>query len=183
MMTLMSQIRTPSRKTTMIVALTVGLLALAAALLPGFLADRAPGAGLPAFKLHGPDLELLASTSPVILVHLAFGLLALMVGAILMAGRKGARMHRILGWGWVLAVGIVAVTSLFIQTVNPGRFSFIHILSGFVIIALPLAVAAARRHDVERHRRTMTGLFYGGFAVNFLFVLLPGRFVWNLFLG
>jgi uncharacterized membrane protein len=106
-----------------------------------------------------------------------------MVGAILMAGRKGARMHRILGWGWVLAVGIVAVTSLFIQTVNPGRFSFIHILSGYVIIALPLAVAAARRHDVERHRRYMTGLFYGGFAVNFLFVLLPGRFVWNLFLG
>jgi uncharacterized membrane protein len=29
----------------------------------------------------------------------------------------------------------------------------------------------------------MTGLFYGGFAVNVLFVLLPGRFVWNLFLG
>ncbi|MCA6225185.1 MAG: DUF2306 domain-containing protein, partial [Phenylobacterium sp.] len=129
------------------------------------------------------DLELLASTPPVILVHLAFGLLALMVGAILMAGRKGARMHRILGWGWVLAVGIVAITSLFIRVVNPGHFSFIHILSGYVIIALPLAVAAARRHDVERYRRTMTGMFFGGFAVNLLFVLLPGRFVWNLFLG
>jgi uncharacterized membrane protein len=182
-MTLMSQIRTPSRKITLIVALTVGPLALAASLLPGILADRTAGAAPAAVHPHAPDLDLLASTSPVILVHLAFGLLALMVGAILMAGRKGARMHRILGWGWVLAVGIVAVTSLFIQTVNPGHFSFIHILSGYVIIALPLAVAAARRHDVERHRRTMTGLFYGGFAVNVLFVLLPGRFVWNLFLG
>jgi len=182
-MTLMSQIRTPSRKTVLITAVTIGPLAIAAALLPRILADRAPGAGLPAFKLHGPDLELLASTPPVILVHLAFGLLALMVGAILMAGRKGARMHRILGWGWVLAVGIVATTSLFIRVVNPGHFSFIHILSGYVIIALPLAVAAARRHDVERHRRTMTGMFFGGFAVNLLFVLLPGRFVWNLFLG
>jgi uncharacterized membrane protein len=182
-MTLMSQIRTPSRKAALIAAVTIGPLVLAAALLPHVLAQPAPGAGLPAFQLHGPDLKLLASTPPVILVHLAFGLLALMVGAILMVGRKGARMHRILGWGWVLAVGIVATTSLFIRVVNPGHFSFIHILSGYVIIALPLAVAAARRHDVERHRRTMTGMFFGGFAVNLLFVLLPGRFVWNLFLG
>lgn len=182
-MTLMSQIRPPSRKAALIAAVTVGSLAIAAALLPRVLAQPASGAGLPAFQPHGPDLELLASTPPVILVHLAFGLLALLVGAILMAGRKGARMHRILGWGWVLAVGIVAITSLFIRVVNPGHFSFIHILSGYVIIALPLAVAAARRHDVERHRRTMTGMFFGGFAVNLLFVLLPGRFVWNLFLG
>jgi len=182
-MTLMSQIRTPSRKMALILAVTIGPLAIAAAVLPRILPDRAAGAAPPAFRPRAPDLDLLASTSPVILVHLAFGLLALMVGALLMAGRKGARMHRILGWGWVLAVGIVAVTSLFIRVVNPGHFSFIHILSGYVIIALPLAVAAARRHDVERHRRTMTGLFYGGFAVNFLFVLLPGRFVWNLFLG
>lgn len=182
-MTLMSQIRAPSRKVALIAAVTAGPLALAAALLPGVLADRAAGVAPPAFRPHAPDLELLASTSPVILVHLAFGLLALMVGAILMAGRKGARMHRILGWGWVLAVGIVAATSLFIQTINPGHFSFIHILSGYVIIALPLAVAAARRHDVERHRRYMIGMFFGGFAVNLLFVLLPGRFVWNLFLG
>lgn len=100
-----------------------------------------------------------------------------------MAGRKGARIHRILGWGWVLAVGVVAATSLFIQTVNPGHFSVIHILSGYVIIALPLAVAAARRHEVERHRRYMTGMFLGGFAINLVFILLPGRLIWNLFLG
>ena len=182
-MTLMSQIRTPSRKAALAIAVTIGPLALAAALLPRVLAQRAAGGVLPSFRPHAPDLELLASTSPVILVHLAFGLLALMVGAILMAGRKGARMHRILGWGWVLAVGIVAATSLFIRTLNPGHFSFIHILSGYVIVSLPLAVAAARRHDVELHRRTMTGMFFGGFAVNLLFVLLPGRLVWNLFFG
>ena len=182
-MTFFSQLPRPSRKLALGLAILTGPVVLAGALLPTYLADPEGVRALFAVRLHGPDLELLGRTSPVILVHLAFGVLALAVGGILLAGRKGARMHRILGWGWVLAVGIVAVTSLFIQTVNPGRFSFIHILSGYVIIALPLAVAAARRHDVERHRRYMTGLFYGGFAVNFLFVLLPGRFVWNLFLG
>lgn len=182
-MTLISQIRPPSRKMVMIGALTLGPLTLAATLVPKYLGARGTDHALPTFRPHAPDLELLASTSPVILVHLAFGLLALLVGAILMAGRKGARLHRILGWGWVMAVAVVAGSSLFIQTVNPGSFSFIHILSGYVIIAIPLAVAAARRHEVERHRRYMSGLFYGGFAVNLLFVMLPGRFIWDLVLG
>ena len=182
-MSLMSQIRTPSRKMALAAAVTAGPLVLAAALLPRVLEGRAAGLAAPAFRPRAPDLQILTSTPPVILVHLAFGVMALLVGAILMAGRKGARMHRILGWGWVLAVGVVAATSLFIQTVNPGHFSVIHILSGYVIIALPLAVAAARRHDVERHRRYMTGMFLGGFAVNIFFVLLPGRLIWNLFLG
>lgn len=182
-MSLMSQIRTPSRKMTLVAAVTFGPLVLAAALLPRVLEGRAAGLAAPAFQPHAPDLQLLATTPPMILVHLVFGVLALLVGAILMVGRKGARMHRILGWGWVLAVGVVAATSLFIQTVNPGHFSVVHILSGYVIIALPLAVAAARRHEVERHRRYMTGMFLGGFAANILFVLLPGRLIWNLFLG
>ena len=182
-MSLMSQIRPPSRKMTVALAVIAGPLALAGAMLPAYLADPEGVRALFAVRLHGPDLALLGRTSPVILVHLAFGVLALAVGAILLVGRKGARMHRVLGWAWVLAVGTVAATSLFIKTLNPGHFSVIHLLSGYVIIALPLAVAAARRHEVERHRRYMTGMYLGGFAVNVLFVLLPGRFVWNLFLG
>lgn len=182
-MSLMSQIRTPSRKVALGLALALGPGALALALLPRILGDRDAGLALPAFRPHAPDLALLAATPPVILIHLAFGVLALLVGGILMAGRKGARMHRVLGWGWVVAVGVVAVSSLFIMTLNPGHFSIIHILSGYVIVALPLAVAAARRHEVERHRRYMTGLFFGGFAINLIFVLLPGRLVWDLVLG
>ena len=182
-MTFFSQLPRPSRKLALGLAVLAGPLVLAGALLPAYLADPEGVRALLAVRLHGPDLERLGQTSPVILVHLGFGVLALAVGAILMAGRKGARMHRVLGWAWVLAVGTVALTSLFIKTLNPGHFSIIHLLSGYVIIALPLAVAAARRHDVQRHRRYMTGMYLGGFAVNLVFVLLPGRLVWNLFLG
>ncbi|MFM8939342.1 MAG: DUF2306 domain-containing protein, partial [Phenylobacterium sp.] len=174
-MTYLSQFTRPSRKLALGLAVVAGPLALAGAMAPAYFADSEGVRALFAQRLHGPDLELLGRTSPVILIHLAFGVLALAVGAILMAGRKGVRMHRLLGWAWVVAVGAVAITSLFIRTLNPGGFSFIHLLSGYVIIALPLAVAAARRHDVERHRRYMTGMFLGGFAVNIFFVLLPGR--------
>jgi uncharacterized membrane protein len=182
-MTFFSQLPRPSRKLALGLALLAGPVVVAGALLPTYLADPEGVRALFAVRLHGPDLELLSRTSPVILVHLAFGVLALAVGGILLAGRKGARMHRVLGWAWVLTVGTVALTSLFIKTLNPGHFSMIHLLSGYVIIALPLAVAAARRHDVQRHRRYMTGMYLGGFALNLIFVLLPGRLVWNLFLG
>ena len=182
-MSFFSQLPRPSRKWVLGLAILAGPLVLAGALLPAYLPDPEGARVLFAVRQHGPDRELLGRTSPVILVHLAFGVLALAVGAILLAGRKGARMHRVLGWAWVLAVGTVALTSLFIKTQNPGHFSIIHLLSGYVIIALPLAVAAARRHDVQRHRRYMTGMYLGGFAVNLVFVLLPGRLVWNLFLG
>ena len=182
-MTFLSQLPRPSRKLALGLALLAGPVVVAGALLPTYLADPEGVRALFAVRLHGPDLELLSRTSPVILVHLAFGVLALAVGGILLAGRKGARMHRVLGWAWVLAVGAVALTSLFIKTLNPGHFSMIHLLSGYVIIALPLAVSAAVRHDVQRHRRYMTGMYLGGFALNLIFVLLPGRLVWNLFLG
>jgi uncharacterized membrane protein len=182
-MTFFSQLPRPSRKLALGLAILAGPVVLAGALLPAYLADPEGVRALFAVRLHGLDLELLGRTSPVILVHLAFGVLALAVGGILLAGRKGARMHRVLGWAWVLAVGTVALTSLFIKTLNPGHFSMIHLLSGYVIIALPFAVSAARRHDVQRHRRYMTGMYLGGFALNLIFVLLPGRLVWNLFLG
>lgn len=182
-MTVLSQLPRPSRKPWVGLVVLAGPVVLAAALAPAYLAHPEALRSLLAVRLHGPDLALLSRTSPVILVHLAFGLLALAVGGVLMAGRKGARLHRVLGWAWVLAVGTVAATSLFIKTLNPGHFSIIHLLSGYVIVSLPLAVAAARRHDVERHRRYMTGMFYGGFAVNLVFVLLPGRLVWRLFFG
>lgn len=182
-MTFLSQLPRPSRKLALGLAVFAGPLALAAALTPAYFADAKGVRELFTLHMHGPDLALLGKTSPVILVHLALGVLALAAGGLLLAGPKGRRFHRVLGWAWVLAVGTVAATSLFIKTLNPGHFSIVHLLSGYVIVALPLAVAAARRHDVERHRRYMTGMYLGGFAVNVVFILLPGRLVWNLFFG
>jgi uncharacterized membrane protein len=48
---------------------------------------------------------------------------------------------------------------------------------------LPLAVVWARRHDVGRHRRTMMGLFYGGFAINLFIAFIRGRTMWTMVFG
>ena len=132
---------------------------------------------------HGPDLTLLASASPVIQAHLAAALLALVIGGLLMAGPKGRTLHKRLGWTWVIAMGTVAASSFFIRTINPGHFSWIHLLSGWTVIGLPLAIVAVQRRRLATHRRFMTGLYLGGLIIAGAFTFVPGRLLWRVFLG
>jgi uncharacterized membrane protein len=136
-----------------------------------------------AARPHVPDLALWAALPPAIKVHLLAALAALALGAVLMSLRKGRRFHRMAGWAWVSLVALVAGSSLFITSLNPGRLSLLHLFTGWVLIVLPLGVMWAKRHEVARHRRTMMGLFYGGFAVNLFIALIPGRTLWALLMG
>ena len=137
----------------------------------------------PPMRLHAPDLGLIASAPPAVQLHLAGIAVAIVVGVALMAGTKGRTMHRVLGWTWVAAMMTGAVSSLFIRMLNHGAFSYIHLISGWTIVALPMAVAAARRHKVRLHARLMTGLFTGGLMFAGVLAFVPGRLMWRLVFG
>lgn len=132
---------------------------------------------------HWPRLSLLAAASPAVQAHVAAVILALLSGVILMAGVKGTRAHRTLGWGWVVFMVVTAISSLFIRQANAGHFSWLHLFAGWTLLALPVAVTAARRHKVQLHARTMTGLFLGGLVVAGSFAFMPGRLMWSIFFG
>ncbi|HWE47095.1 MAG TPA: DUF2306 domain-containing protein [Caulobacteraceae bacterium] len=132
---------------------------------------------------HGPDLALLAAQPIAIKLHIAAALSALVIGTVQLLGVKGTALHRVLGWSWVAAMGTTAISSLFIRELNHGSFSFIHLLSGWVIIALPMALWAARTARVRLHGRLMAGLFLGGLIIAGLLTFIPGRLMWRLFLG
>ncbi len=140
-------------------------------------------AHLPAPHLHAPRLGLVLQSALAIRIHLAAVLTAFAIGVVLLIGVKGTTMHRTLGWTWVLAMMTGAVSSLFIRIVNHGAFSFIHLLSGWTIVVLPFAVYAARRHKVRSHARAMTGLFTGGLVLAGALAFIPGRLMWEIFLG
>jgi uncharacterized membrane protein len=135
------------------------------------------------FHPHAPDLSLIAAAPLVIQLHIAGAVTALVIGSVLLAGVKGSGLHKRLGWTWVAAMTLTAISSLFIRTLHPGHFSFIHLLSGWTLIALPMAIFAIRRRNVRLHRRAMTGMFVGGLLIAGLFTFLPGRLMWNVFLG
>jgi uncharacterized membrane protein len=108
---------------------------------------------------------------------------ALILGAVLMLVRKGRIFHRVAGWVWVSIVAVTAGSTLFITSLNNGTWSLLHLFTGWTLLTLPLAVFAAKRHVVAKHRRAMMGLFYGGFAINFFIAFIPGRAMWVMFFG
>jgi uncharacterized membrane protein len=121
-------------------------------------------------------LDPLLSASPVIIVHAFAAMAAFVVGLVQFAGPKGATLHRTLGWLWVLTMVTIAASSFWINGIKQvGNYSWIHGLSIFVLVLLPVGVLAARRHRVSAHRQTMIGLFLGALVIAGLFTLMPGR--------
>jgi len=135
------------------------------------------------FHPHLPDLSVLERIGPAVQIHLAAALTAFVLGLVQLVGPKGTVPHRVLGWIWVVVMMAAAVSSLFIMEINHGVFSFIHILSGLTIVALPMAVYAARRHRVETHAKAMTRLFFGALVIAGVLAFLPGRAMWAMFFG
>jgi uncharacterized membrane protein len=125
----------------------------------------------------------LAQRHPLIALHLAAALLALVAGSVVMARRKGTPLHRVLGWSFVVAMGVAALSSAFIRDThlpNIAGFTPIHLLTLLALVGLPRAIWQIRRGNVAGHRRTMQALFVGGGLVAGLFTLLPGRFLGQL---
>lgn len=123
---------------------------------------------------------------PVLAVHVAAALATVLIGAVLLWGRKGSVHHRVLGWTWVAAMGVTAVSSIFLggsRIPHIAGFSPIHIFTVVVLASLPLGVAHARRHRVAAHRQVMQSLYIGGCLVAGAFTLLPGRLLGSALFG
>jgi len=115
-------------------------------------------------------------------VHLAAVMPAVVIGVAQLASTKGTLRHRILGWIWVLAMTVVAVSSLWIMELRKGAgYSVIHLLSAWVLFCLISAIWSIRRGNVRMHKRFMVGTLMGlaGAGVG---ALMPGRFLAQLFL-
>jgi uncharacterized membrane protein len=105
-------------------------------------------------------LAPLLAASPVIQAHAAFAFAAIGLGAVQFLAPKGTLPHRTVGWAWATLMILVAGSSLFIHTIRTwGPWSPIHLLSLFTLTMVPLAVWAARRHDVRAHRQAMIWIF------------------------
>jgi uncharacterized membrane protein len=160
---------------------TIAVLALLAAALWPFRAQIIEG--FAELAPHAPDWALWARLSFVLQVHIIAAVAAVGIGAALMLRPKGRGMHKALGWSWVAAMGVTAISSLFITGLNGDAYSLIHLLSGWTLIALPMAVYAIRNRKVEAHRRMMMGMFYGGLLVAAALTFIPGRFMFEFLIG
>jgi uncharacterized membrane protein len=130
------------------------------------------------------SLAPLLDAAPAIQLHAFAALAAFALGIVQLSAPKGTLPHRTIGWIWVALMATVSLSSFWIHQLRLwGPWSPIHLLSIFTFVTLPLAVWAAHRHAVDRHRRAMTAIFFGALVVAGLFTLLPGRLMHAVLLG
>jgi uncharacterized protein (DUF2141 family)/uncharacterized membrane protein len=120
--------------------------------------------------------------TPVVAVHVAAALLALALGALVFLRRKGTATHGWMGRAWAGLMLVTAISTFWI-TGDDGKYSWIHGLSVFVTLAIPLAVFYAIRGNIARHRGLMTGLYVGALIVAGGFSLSPDRLLGKTLLG
>lgn len=123
---------------------------------------------------------------PLIFFHLVTAIAALLLGAVILYGRKGTWNHRTLGWMWVTLMTGTVLSSAFIRDYRlPNLYGFtpIHGFTLYVAVMLPRALRFVRAGNIVGHRKTMRGIYFGGCVVAGIFTLLPGRFLGSLLWG
>ncbi len=134
-------------------------------------------------RLKTPDLALWQAQPLDVQIHVYFALTALAIGAVVLAHPKGRGLHKLLGWSWIVAMTGTALSSFFITDLNGGALSFIHLLSGWTLIALPMGLYAIRKGSIRGHRRAMVSMYFGGLILAGALTFVPGRVMWAIFLG
>ena len=130
------------------------------------------------------SLRPLLSASLAIQMHAFAAMAAFAIGLVQLARPKGGAFHRTLGYVWVASMLVVAASSFWIHEIDQWNgFSLIHLLSLQVLATLPLAVLAARKGNIRRHRLGMVGMFVGALVIAGLFTFLPGRIMHAVLLG
>ncbi len=116
-------------------------------------------------------------------LHLTAALAALIIGALMLARRKGTVSHKTLGRVWVTLMAVVATSSFWILEIRGGAGpSPIHLLSAWTLVSLACAIHFIRRGNVRAHKGFMIGTFLGLVGAG-LGALAPGRALYRFLLA
>ena len=122
-----------------------------------------------------------------IFLHAIFAILAIPLGLVIFLNKKVTSNHKLLGWIWIVLLVIVSISAIFIQTLNPGQYSLIHLLIPFTLVSLIYAIWSIRMFKETKkinyrysHMYTMIGLYLGALLVAGTFTLMPGRMIHSL---
>ncbi|GAA6207116.1 DUF2306 domain-containing protein [Cognatishimia sp. WU-CL00825] len=118
----------------------------------------------------------LLNATPVLQLHVASAILAICLAPIVIFRERRDRSHKQLGYFWVSAMMICAISSLWLHGIRLwGLFSPIHLLSLWTIFGLGYAVRQAIRGNIAAHRKTMKSIAFWGLGVAGSLTFMPGR--------
>lgn len=130
------------------------------------------------------NLSPLLESELIVIGHTLTAVLAIVLGGLQLAMKKGTALHRILGRLWVVIMAAVALSSFGIHHFKMfGPFSVIHLLSLLVLFSLWQGISAIRKGDVKKHKTTMVQLYVLALLITGIFTFAPGRVVYRMFFG
>ena len=122
------------------------------------------------------SINPILDASSAIKVHTLAASFALTLGPFIFTPKARGKLHKFLGYIWILAMATTAISSFFIHSFKViWIFSPIHFLSIFILFGLCHAFWYIRNGNVIGHARTMLGMYWYGVLAAGIFTLLPGR--------
>lgn len=130
-------------------------------------------------------LDPFFSTTPLIQTHMLAGAFALVLGPVVLFRRRRDRLHKLMGYAWLISMIVLAVSAVFIPSRFPiiAWFGPIHLLCGYALWGVYDGVRAARAGDMIAHRATMRALFFGAAGLAGSFTLIPDRLIHQILFG
>ncbi|MFP1632371.1 DUF2306 domain-containing protein [Zhengella sp. ZM62] len=117
-------------------------------------------------------------------IHVFTVVPAAILGAWMLYGPKGTRMHKVLGRVWLALMVVTSLSSFFIHTIRiVGPFSPIHLLSIVTLVTCVLAVWSARTKRLSFHRKAVMGMYWSGIGIAGAFTFVPGRIMNEVMFG
>ena len=122
------------------------------------------------------NLSVLFEADIAIQIHAISAIVAILSGAVLLPGKKGNKVHVLLGRIWTFSMVLVIVSSVFISEIRLwGPFSPIHIFTILGTWSLIQGIYHIRKGNISAHGAAMQNLYFWGLGVAGILSLMPGR--------
>ena len=109
-------------------------------------------------------------------IHVLFAIVSVFLGPFALLRQRRDRLHKVLGYIWVIAMAGLALSSFFIHTFQViGPFSPIHLFAVFTLWSLWVGVRHAIRGQFDLHRIVFRNLYWYGLLVAGTLNFIPGR--------
>ncbi len=133
-------------------------------------------------------LEPLLHAPLAVQIHVATVVPAFFIGTwLIFISRKGALVHRALGYIYLMLMTITAIAALFVHQLMPRGpfwgFSPIHLLVLLTLFGVVGALRGAWSHNIAMHRAAMLGVYVGGILIAGGLTFLPGRIMHAVVFG
>lgn len=119
----------------------------------------------------------------IVWAHLSTIMVAVALTPVMLLRPRGTASHRTIGWIWISAMILTAAISLFVYNPDRGRFSYIHILSVWVLIQVPIIAWSAHTHNIRRHRIGVRAMVTGALLIAGFFTFPFGRMLGSWLFG